>query len=121
MLLNSAMRMVRRFEIPEQDILKADRPSKAIEMFDAHEQSIRVILSDMMMPGGSGLDVYRHVRPKHPNLAFAIWSGGMTDGLQKELNAALASDANLRFLEKPVPLADLSAWFRGAWLATAPA
>ncbi len=108
-------KLARHEGVFSSDLLTEFNVEGGIAVFEANQDSIAAILSDVMMPGGSGLDLYRHVRRLKPNLPFAFWSGGMPDKIRGELDAILQQDKRVRFFEKPVLNFNFVLdWFRDA-------
>lgn len=99
-----------------EDFLTALNVAAGITTFDANFGGIGAILSDMMMPGAPGIDLYRHVRKTHPALPFAFWSGFMLPDYKDELAHILATDSQTIFMEKPFDSNALLAWFQSALL-----
>jgi DNA-binding NarL/FixJ family response regulator len=54
----------------------ADIP-EALAALRAHELSVAIL--DLDLPGGSGLDILRHIRQSHPSCRVIMFSGMMTD------------------------------------------
>ena len=61
-----------------------------------HETKPDAVILDLQMPGGSGLDVLRAVRPNHPSLCVLICTNYPYDQYREE---CLAAGANY-FLDK---------------------
>ena len=71
----------------------------------ASDSQIGLVVSDMMMPGGSGLDLLRRVRAGGNMVPFLIVSGYSVESLE----GALGTDPALGVLAKPWTVADLEA------------
>ena len=115
----------RRVPLEPEQILQAQNVITGKEVFDANQDTIGAILSDIMMPPGEmGIALYRHVRKTHTHVLFAFWSGGMPGDVHREMDRILQEDRLARFLDKGedifgngVEIVDpLTAWFRGALL-----
>jgi PAS domain S-box-containing protein len=78
--------------------LVAGSVPEALELFRIHRNTIRVVLTDMMMPFVDGRDLVIHLRTLNPSLKIIAFSGLATDSIQKEV-MALGANA---FLHKPV-------------------
>jgi PAS domain S-box-containing protein len=78
--------------------LTAGSVPEALELFRIHRDTIRVVLTDMMMPFVDGRDLVIHLRALNPSLKIIAFSGLATDSIQEEV---LALGANA-FLHKPV-------------------
>jgi PAS domain S-box-containing protein len=71
---------------------------EALELFRAHRKTLRVVLTDMMMPFVDGRDLVIHLRALNPSLKIIAFSGLATDSVRDEV---MALGANV-FLPKPV-------------------
>ncbi|GAB4223454.1 MAG: response regulator [Gammaproteobacteria bacterium] len=60
-----------------------------------------VMITDIVMPKTSGLNLIRQVRQKNPNIKIIAISGGGREGPESYLNAALTLGADMIF-EKPL-------------------
>ncbi len=62
-----------------------------------------MVISDLQMPGESGLELFRYLSFRRPKLPFVLMSGGMTSRVRREaLRMGIC-----RFLEKPFELSVL--------------
>lgn len=86
--------------LPEDEVVKASSGEEAVARLD--EESFDLILTDMMMPGLSGLDLLRHVRKQSLetevivltaqasiNTAVEAMRAGALDYVEKPLNVPL--------------------------------
>jgi DNA-binding NtrC family response regulator len=62
-----------------------------------------MVISDLQMPGESGLDLYRSVSFRYPELPFILMSGNLDPRLRREA----ISMGICNFVEKPFELSDL--------------
>jgi DNA-binding NtrC family response regulator len=62
-----------------------------------------MVISDLNMPGESGLDLFRYVSSRHPQLPFILMSGNLDPRLRREAIAMGICD----FVEKPFHLSEL--------------
>ncbi len=62
-----------------------------------------LVISDLQMPGESGLDLYRSVSFRYPGLPFILMSGNMDPRVRLEA----MSLGVCNFVEKPFELSDL--------------
>ncbi len=62
-----------------------------------------LVISDLNMPGESGLDLFRYVSSRHPRLPFIIMSGNRDPRLRREAIGMGVCD----FVEKPFHLSEL--------------
>ena len=88
----------------EHDVVEATSALEALDRLSANP-TYDVLLSDLQMPGMSGLELYRCVRAVWPHLGAAMlfMSSGPVPADVRELLAA----ANLPILDKPIDLARL--------------
>ncbi len=56
-------------------VLEAATPSQAIDIFAAFPYPIHLVLTDMVMPKMSGLELAKHLRSLRPNVALLFMSG----------------------------------------------
>jgi DNA-binding NtrC family response regulator len=62
-----------------------------------------LVISDLNMPGESGLDLFRYVSSRHPALPFILMSGNRDPRLRREAIGMGICD----FVEKPFHLSQL--------------
>jgi two-component system cell cycle sensor histidine kinase/response regulator CckA len=85
-------------------VLTAEHPAAALELAAAHGDALRLLLSDVVMPGGTGVDLARQLSSRYPGMKVVLMSGYTDDALaSREADHTLA-DA---FLEKPFATKDL--------------
>ncbi|HET6840690.1 MAG TPA: response regulator [Candidatus Angelobacter sp.] len=85
------------------NVLSAETGAHALELCRAYDQPIHVLLTDVVMPGMSGLDLAREARQCRPGLN-TIYVSGYTER-SPDLNEAIETGM---FLQKPYSLTDLS-------------
>ena len=83
----------------------AEDGDAAIRAFDRDPAGVDVVISDIVMPGKSGLVVAQHVCMRSPNTPVLFVSGHTTD--HAGLRAAL--ERGHQFIQKPYDLATLAA------------
>jgi two-component system, cell cycle sensor histidine kinase and response regulator CckA len=74
-------------------VLTASDGKKALEIADQHKRNIDLLLSDIVMPEMTGLELAKTLRSKHPEIRIMLTSAypqGMT-----------VMDSGWRFLPKP--------------------
>ena len=75
----------------------------ALELLTALDGRVDLVLTDLVMPGMSGLELARAVRTSHPGVRLLLTSGYATEALAgREI-----PDASLELLAKPYAIADL--------------
>jgi CheY-like chemotaxis protein len=60
-------------------VLEAHSPSEALELFDSHAAEVQLLLTDVLMPGMSGLQLANELRRSSPLLPVVFMSGGPAD------------------------------------------
>ena len=82
----------------------ADNGQDALEMLNA--QAFGLLITDMDMPAGGGLEIIKTVRQSHPGMRVIAVSGGEREGKQNWRASALRNGAT-RALAKPLERRDL--------------
>lgn len=85
---------------PEFDVLEV--PSAEEAMLLAFRRDLDLLVTDVRLPGISGLDLVEKVRKRNPSLKIFLVTG-ISDQRTRDQVAAAGADA---FFYKPVPLAD---------------
>lgn len=80
-------------------VLTADCQQRAELLFEQHQEQIGLLLTDLVLPDGSGLDLHLRCRQANPGLVSLIVSGGELEPCR------LPEGAD--FLRKPFSLAEL--------------
>jgi PAS domain S-box-containing protein len=92
-------------------VLVAENPAAALEIAAEHGDAIRLLLSDMVMPGGTGAGLARDLGGRYPGMKVVLMSGYTDDALaSREESDTSKADA---FLEKPFATRDLLRLIRG--------
>ncbi|RYZ65722.1 MAG: response regulator, partial [Proteobacteria bacterium] len=78
-------------------VLEADDAGSCLERFREHRSEIRLVLVDLMMPGGGGRHVVSTLRSAGETVPILVSSGYSEEAIGDDLRA----DPQLRFLEKP--------------------
>jgi DNA-binding NtrC family response regulator len=68
-----------------------------------------LVISDLNMPGESGLDLFRYVSSRHPGVPFILMSGNRDPRMRREA----AAMGICEFVEKPFHLAQLKSLITG--------
>lgn len=95
-------------------LLQADTVAVALQLLAA--EPVHLIITDLMMPGESGLDLLRHLQ-RQPLLRAGAHVVVMSAGLTAEMREQLRPFDVWRQLQKPVSLTDLRACVRDALAA----
>jgi two-component system sensor histidine kinase ChiS len=77
--------------------LEAADGGQAVEVFDADQDTLGLVLLDIMLPVLSGLEVAEHVRQVRPDLPIVACSAALTDAVEAALRELGVND----FLPKP--------------------
>ena len=85
-------------------VLPAENPAAALKLAAAHGGDVQLLLSDMVMPGGTGVDLARQLAVTHPTMKVVLMSGYTDDALASRAADRTTADA---FLEKPFATQDL--------------
>jgi CheY-like chemotaxis protein len=87
---------------------------EALEIAQRHEGSIDVVVTDVVMPRGSGREIAEQILKIHPEASVIFMTGYTDDAVL--LRGVFAQE--VRLLRKPFPQEELIATVgRGAWLA----
>jgi PAS domain S-box-containing protein len=79
------------------NVLVAASADEAVEIAHAHQGGIRVLLTDLVMPGMAGTELARQLRRDLPDLPVIYMSGYAEDVVRRKLDA----EDRAIFLEKP--------------------
>jgi PAS domain S-box-containing protein len=85
-------------------VLSADSPKEAIRLAQSHPGEIHVLLTDVVMPGMSGRDLWLQLESLRPHVK-CIYMSGYTANIIAQRGAF---SANARFLQKPFTKAALA-------------
>jgi PAS domain S-box-containing protein len=85
-------------------VFSADNPAAALEIAAVEGEAIQLLLSDMVMPGGTGADLADHLCHRYPAMKVVLMSGYTDDALASREADQTQADA---FLEKPFATQDL--------------
>jgi CheY-like chemotaxis protein len=85
------------------EVLEASSAHQALELFDAHEARVRLLLTDVIMPGMNGKELADKVRARAPALPVLFASGYTADVLDLQAGDIAPED----LLTKPFTPRDL--------------
>ena len=85
-------------------VLVAENPAAARALVAALETPLELLLSDMIMPGGTGADLAVELRERFPQMKIVLMSGYTDDSLSSRKVDGSIADA---FLEKPFATREL--------------
>jgi two-component system cell cycle sensor histidine kinase/response regulator CckA len=86
------------------EILSAQDATEALELVRAHPDGIELVVTDVVLPGVSGLELAARLRADRPGLRVLFTSGHPEDSIPWES----APDERSGFLEKPFSAATLA-------------
>jgi DNA-binding NtrC family response regulator len=90
-------------------IIETNGPSDALWQWKEHKDSINLLITDMMMPGGmTGLELAQILHTESPRLPVILISGYSKSFAQSKPE----SEPYLDFLQKPFEIADLASLLR---------
>ena len=89
-------------------VLAAANGVEALEQLDAHDGSVDLLLTDVVMPGMNGRELAKLVRERRPETRVLFMTGYAEDAVTSD--GVLQPGAEL--LEKPFAAADLGAKVR---------
>ncbi len=95
-------------------VLKARSGEEALRLADEHPEAIDLLLSDMVMPGMNGKQLWERLRGKRENLRV-IFTSGYTDGLFDPSDRA---EELVAYLRKPFTIDQLTAKMQEALAGT---
>ncbi len=85
------------------EVLEATNGAEALDLIDANEGNVDIVVSDVVMPEVDGPTLLKRLRSTHPDLKFIFMSGYPNDAFR----AGFDSDEKFGFLPKPFSLAEL--------------
>lgn len=97
-------------------VLKARAADEAVELAARFPEKISLVVTDLVLPGGSGRTLVEHIRRAHPETGVLVISGYADDAVTR--HGFLSSTS---FLQKPFTLQSLGAKIRNLLDAPKPA
>jgi PAS domain S-box-containing protein len=85
-------------------VVAAGTPAEALRQADAHAEKIRLLITDVIMPGMNGLDLARKIHETNPGLKCLFTSGYTADVIAH--HGVL--DEGVQFIQKPFSLKALA-------------
>jgi two-component system cell cycle sensor histidine kinase/response regulator CckA len=85
-------------------VIEAKSGESALEAIHAAEETIDLLITDVVMPHMDGPDLVRHVRASHPEMKVIFISGYTEDAFRQRLD----KDSDIHFLPKPFSLKQLA-------------
>ncbi len=106
-MLKLGMLMLKRLGY---EVLVADLPGTAIELAEADNGAIHLVITDVVMPGMNGRDLARRLQSVHPGITCLFMSGYTADVIAR--HGVL--DQGVHFIQKPFSAKHLAAKVREA-------
>lgn len=91
-------------ELYGYDVLEADNGAHALEVFAQQAEPIQLVLTDVMMPEMSGLELYRALSAENPELRFLFMTGYPLE----EQGRRLMELGTVDWLQKPFTIQQLT-------------
>jgi len=91
-------------------VISAGNPAQAREAYEANDRKVDLLLTDIVMPGGSGCDLYESLAELDPGLKVVFMSGYPDGSHSLETAREIAGV----FLQKPFSLGELAVTVRRA-------
>ena len=85
---------------------------QAIDVYSRQKNDISLVITDVAMPGMSGVELASRLKEINPGVRVILSSGYDTDHIQHEIPSSVVD-----FIQKPYKLADLSAAVEKALVA----
>jgi PAS domain S-box-containing protein len=92
------------------DVLQARDTDDAIRIADTHSSQIQLLLTDVIMPGMNGVELYSRLRAKFPGLKVLFMSGYAEDVIARQ---GVLPDGT-QFIQKPFNMDNLASRVRQA-------
>jgi two-component system, cell cycle sensor histidine kinase and response regulator CckA len=91
-------------------VIAANSPEEAVKISDRFAGEIRLLITDVVMPGMNGKELAEQLRRVRPDIKCLFMSGYTANAIAHRG----VLDENIRFVQKPFSLVDLAASVRGA-------
>ena len=91
-------------------VLEASTGTEALEVFNAHEGEVDLVVSDVVMPEMDGPTLLKELRKQRPDLKIIFMSGYAEDAFRRNLT----EKEDFMFLQKPFDLKQLAAAVKAA-------
>jgi len=86
------------------DVLEARDPNDALRLASDHRENLRLLLTDVIMPGMNGKELYKKTVAIHPDIEVLFMSGYTDDVIAQ--HGIL--DEGINFLQKPFTVQNLT-------------
>ncbi|MGH7618479.1 MAG: response regulator [Gemmatimonadaceae bacterium] len=88
--------ITRMLEAGGFEVLQASSGTEALDRLSKESDAIDIVLSDVTMPGMTGIDLSYQIRQLYPSIPVAIVSGDVS-----ELERSIIGRADVPFIKKP--------------------
>ena len=86
------------------NVLTANTAEEALETYDRHRDKIALVLTDLVMPGMSGMELFRTLKERNPEVKVAVMTGyPLGDEREELLSRGISA-----WMRKPVDLGKLA-------------
>ena len=92
-------------------VIEASNPGEALLHCERYPGPIHLLLSDVVMPGMTGLEIVERIRPLRPSIEVLFMSGYSEQALQRHRDPELAGG----YLQKPFSAEALATRVRRGW------
>jgi PAS domain S-box-containing protein len=89
-------------------VLSAPEATAALEVVAAHGTELGLLLTDVIMPGPTGVELAASVRARHPELPVVFMSGHASGAIEEQAGFDDSTFDRARLLHKPFTLAELA-------------
>lgn len=88
----------------EYDVLTAECGTSGLDILNEHKD-LKVVISDLKMPGMNGLEFIKRAKEKAPDMSFYMLSGY---DITPEIQEAIDSGLIIRYFMKPFNMKEIS-------------
>jgi two-component system cell cycle sensor histidine kinase/response regulator CckA len=88
------------------EVLSATDGIEAVELYRSNAEAVKVVVTDIVMPGMDGLTAAVEMRKIEDNVSFLFMSGHGPERI-KEIGISLEDIPNSAFLQKPFAFKDM--------------
>ena len=92
------------------EVLTASNGEEALKVLAESSNELDLVITDVVMPGMSGLELVKHLKERHPGLKVLFTSGYTSDTLSRHG----LSETELHFITKPYTIAALTTHVQAA-------
>lgn len=97
--------LIHLLEILNFTVFPASNAKEALQIFAAEKDQLRLVITDIIMPGMNGIKLARKIQKERPDISIIFISGD-----ESESSSILEQDlCNTHFIKKPFKLAEVKA------------